>query len=72
MSHTAGIAGERQTPEAEQGKLEEGGAHVPPGGVLHRYGCWASSLPARSQAERPVEPARGAGSCGGTSGDMVA
>ncbi len=32
MSHTAGIAGERQTREVEQGELGKGAAHVPPGG----------------------------------------
>jgi len=32
MGHTAGIAGEHQTREAERGKLEKGAAHVPPGG----------------------------------------
>ena len=31
MNHTADIAGETQTWEAEQGKLEKGAAHVPPG-----------------------------------------
>jgi mannose-6-phosphate isomerase-like protein (cupin superfamily) len=31
MSHTADIAGESQTREAERGKLGKGAAHVPPG-----------------------------------------